>query len=450
MKTIFATLLLLPTLLWAQTPVDSRQRPLVITHVNVIPMDAERILADQTVVIEQGKIKAIGPKVSYSKNAMVINGTGKYLIPGLAEMHAHVPPVDDLEPAREVVTLFAANGITTMRGMLGHPRHLELRGMLQRHEIIGPYLYSTGPSFNGMSITSPAAGAEQVRKQKAAGYDFLKLHPGLTREKFDTIAFTAKQVGIPFVGHVSTGVGIWHAIKSGYSSIDHMDGFIEGLVPEVEKMSDQQIGLFGVFVADEADTTKIPALVQGLKAGNTWVVPTQSLAERWIAPGMTPDAFRAEAPTHYMKKETIDQWCEAKSNLVNNPRYNPESVLRYITLRRRLILACQQQGVGILLGSDAPQIFNVPGFSAHQELEFLVRSGLTPYQALRTGTVNVATYLHRADAGTVKAGNIADLVLLNGNPLTDITQTRKIEGVMMHGYWLSRQYLDQELKKLEK
>jgi imidazolonepropionase-like amidohydrolase len=95
-------------------------------------------------------------------------------------------------------------------------------------------------------------------------------------------------------------------------------------------------------------------------------------------------------------------------------------------------------------------VFNVPGFSAHQELEYLVRSGLTPYQALRTGTVNVATYLHRADAGVVKAGNIADLVLLNGNPLTDITQTRKIDGVMMHGYWLSRQYLDQELKKLEK
>jgi hypothetical protein len=323
MKSIIALLLLLPTALWAQTPIDSHQRPLVITHVNVIPMDAERVLPDQTVVIEQGKIKAIGPKVTYSKNAQVIDGRGKYLIPGLAEMHAHVPPVDDLEPAKEVITLFAANGITTIRGMLGHPRHLELRGMLQRHEIIGPYLYTSGPSFNGMSIVSPVAGAEQVRRQKAAGYDFLKLHPGLTREKFDSIAYTAKQLGIPFIGHVSSGVGIWHAIKSGYSSIDHMDGFIEGLVPGIEKMSDQQIGLFGVFVADQADTTKIPALVQGLKAGNVWVVPTQSLAERWIAPGMTPEAFRAEGPTRYIKKETVNQWSETKTNLMSNPLYNP-------------------------------------------------------------------------------------------------------------------------------
>jgi imidazolonepropionase-like amidohydrolase len=450
MKIFIAFLLLLPFGLWAQTPIDSRQRPLVITHVNVIPMDAERVLADQTVVIEQGKIKAMGTKVSYGKNALVIDGKGKYLIPGLAEMHAHVPPADDLEPAKEVIALFAANGITTIRGMLGHPRHLALRGMLQRHEIIGPDLYTAGPSFNGMSITSPAAGADLVRKQKAAGYDFLKLHPGLTREKFDTIAFTARQVGIPFIGHVSSGVGIWHAIKSGYSSIDHLDGFVEGLVPGIERMSDQQIGLFGVFVADQADTNNIPALIQGLKTGNTWVVPTQALAERWIAPGMTPEAFRAEAPTRYMKKETVNQWCEAKTNLASNPLYNPEAVIRYVKLRRRLILACQQQGVGLLLGSDAPQVFNVPGFSAHQELEYLVRAGLTPYQALRTGTVNVATYLHHADAGVVKTGNVADLILLNGNPLTDITQTRKIDGVMMHGYWLSRAYLDQELRKLEK
>ncbi len=157
---------------------------------------------------------------------------GKYLIPGLAEMHAHVPPIDDMEPMKDVLFLFAANGITTIRGMLGHPKHLELRSKIQSGEVLGPRLFTTGPSINGMSVTSPESGAAMVRKQKEAGYDFLKLHPGLTRDKFDAIASTANEVQIPFVGHVSFGVGVWRAIDAGYSSIDHLDGFIEGLVQQ--------------------------------------------------------------------------------------------------------------------------------------------------------------------------------------------------------------------------
>ena len=124
---------------------------------------------------------------------------------------------------------------------------------------------------------------------------------------------------------------------------------------------------------------------------------------------------------------------------------------QYIQLRRQLILACQQSGVGLLLGCDAPQVFNVPGFSTHQELQYLVAAGLTPYQALRTGTVNVAAYLNQDKAsGTVKVGAVSDLILLAGNPLADITQTQQIEGVMLGNRWLPKAYLQQELKKLEK
>jgi predicted amidohydrolase len=132
----------------AQDIVDSKQREIVITNVNVVPMDSERILEKQTVIIKNGKISAIGTRLKYTKAALVIDAKGKYLIPGLAEMHAHVPPIDDIEPMKEVLMLFAANGITTIRGMLGHPKHLELRSKIQQGEILGPHLYTTGPSFN--------------------------------------------------------------------------------------------------------------------------------------------------------------------------------------------------------------------------------------------------------------------------------------------------------------
>jgi imidazolonepropionase-like amidohydrolase len=440
---------LLPGLALSQVT-DSKEKNIVITHVNVVPMDSERILEDQTVVIVNGKISELGRNVKYNKNALVVSGEGKYLIPGLAEMHAHVPPIDDLGPMKNVLTLFALNGITTIRGMLGHPRHLELRDMLRKGEVLGPQLYTTGPSFNGMSITSPEAGADAVRKQKAAGYDYLKLHPGLTRQKFDSIAATAHRVGIPFVGHVSSGVGVWRAIEAKYSSIDHLDGFIEGMVPGIEKMSDQEIGLFGLFVAEKADTTRIPDLVAGLKRNNIWVVPTQSLAELWMSPGYDAESFRTDPNAKYMDKQTVDQWITSKKNLQQNPSYDRAKAEKFVKLRRSLIKACSDGGVGLLLGCDAPQVFNVPGFSTHQELDFLVHSGLTPYQALATGTVNVAKYLGKPDSGVIRKGAVADLVLLGGNPLADISYTKKIEGVMLQGKWMPKEHIAAELKKLQK
>lgn len=434
----------------SQDVVDSRQREVVIINVNVIPMDSERVLPDQTVVIKDGKIAAIGRKLSYDKKALVVNAAGKFLIPGLAEMHAHVPPIDDIEPMKEVLFLFAANGITIIRGMLGHPKHLELRSKIARGEILGPRFYTSGPSFSGLGIKTPEAGATMVRNQKNAGYDFLKLHPGLTKENFAAIATTAKEVGIPFVGHVSFGVGIWRAIDAGYSSIDHLDGFIEGMVPGIETMVEQQAGLFGMFVSERADTTLIPKLMNGLKKQNIWVVPTQSLAERWFSPAYTENEFRNDQSIRYLKPETINSWIESKKSLMANPEYDASKINAYIALRRRLIKACQQYGVGLLLGCDAPQVFNVPGSSTHGELEYMVLSGLTPYQALQAGTTNVATYLNLPGSGVIRPGATADLVLIGGNPLHDITQTKKIEGVMLSGKWLSREYLDAGLKKLVK
>ena len=435
---------------FGQQLIDSRQREIVFTSVNVVPMDSEKILENCMVIVKDGKVTAIGKKLKYGKDALVIDTKGKYLIPGLAEMHAHVPPNENIESYKEVLFLFAANGITTIRGMLGHPKHLELRSMINSGEVFGPRFYTTGPSFNGLSVKTPDRGAEMVREQKAAGYDYLKLHPGLTKDNFAAISKTAKEVGIPFAGHVSFGVGVWRAIDAGYSSIDHMDGFVEAMVPGIESMVEQQTGLFGMFVADKADVSVIPKLMKELKEKNIWVVPTQSLADRWFDSRFTGEEFLKDPDSKYMDKKIVAQWLDSKKNLMANEQYDAKKIDNFITLRRKLIYECQKNGVGLLLGCDAPQIFNVPGFSTHNELKYLVDAGLTPYQALRTGTVNVAKYLNLVDAGTIKPGAIADLVLINGNPLTDITNTKKVEGVMVRGKWLSKSEIEVGLKKLEK
>lgn len=447
---LFTFFLTLSGISYGQNLIDSSQREIVFTSVNVIPMDSERVLENQMVLVKGGRVSAIGKSVKYSKEALVINAKGKYLMPGLAEMHAHVPPNDNVESHKEVLFLFAANGITTIRGMLGHPSHLDLRSKINSGEIFGPRFYTTGPSFNGLSVKTAARGSEMVREQKAAGYDFLKLHPGLTKETFGAISTTAKEVGIPFVGHVSFGVGVWRAIDAGYSSIDHLDGFIEGMVPGIEAMVEQQTGLFGMFVADKVDESQIPKLMSALKEKNIWVVPTQSLADRWFDADFTGDVFKQDPDSKYMSAQTITQWMDAKKNLMANEQYDAAKIENFIKLRRKLIYECQKNGVGLLLGCDAPQIFNVPGFSTHNELKYLVDSGLTPFQALQTGTVNVAKYLNLSDAGIIKAGAVADLLLMDGNPLADITNSKKVAGVMVRGKWLSKVEIDAGLKKLEK
>ena len=451
MKSLFKLILFFTVVsCTAQEPV--RNKEFVFRSVNVIPMDKEVVLKDQVVIVKNGKVVAIGDagKIRYNKDAVVIDGKGKYLIPGLAEMHAHVPPVDDLEPMKEVLLLFAVNGVTTIRGMLGHPRHLELRSKIQSQEILGPRFITSGPSFNGQSIQSEEAGAEMVRQQKKAGYDFLKLHPGLTKEKFAAIAKTAKEVNIPFAGHVSFDVGVWRAIEAGYATIDHLDGFVESLVPGIENTDEQENGLFGMFIADKADTNRISRLISSLRDQNIWVVPTQALAERWFAPDKDADVLANEPEMKYMDAKTLSNWTNTKKNLVTNTKYNASAINRFISLRRKLIYECNKNGVGLLLGSDAPQVFDVPGFSVHHELKYMVDAGLTPYEALRTGTVNVGKFLNSPEIGIIKTGAVSDLILLEGNPLSDIEETKNIIGVMLGNRWLSREWISKELKRMEK
>jgi imidazolonepropionase-like amidohydrolase len=429
-----------------------KDREVVFKSVNVVPMDRETVLENQTVVIKNGKIDQIGSgnKVKYRKNAIVVDGQGRYLMPGIAEMHAHVPPIDDINPMKDVLALFAAYGVTTIRGMLGHPKHLELRTMVNNGEILSPRFYTSGPSLSGGSVKTQDDAIRIVKEEKQAGYDFLKIHPGLSQDNFDAMVRTATEVNIPFAGHVSYHVGVWKAIEAKQQTIDHMDAFVEALVPDIKNIAEEDAGLFGIYLADKVDTSRIPKLMKALRDNNVWVVPTQALAERWFTPERDAESFRSDPEMKYMDSQTVNNWVKAKNNLASNPRYEAGKVGNYIRLRRKLIYECNRNGVGLLLGSDAPQIFNVPGIATHHELKYMVDAGLTPYEALKTGTYNVGLFYKKPEMGVIKKGANGDVILVNGNPLSDISNTKKIEGVLVRGRWMDRATIESVLKTLEK
>ncbi|RYG04028.1 MAG: amidohydrolase [Chitinophagaceae bacterium] len=452
MKYILLLLSLACNFCIAQSTVENKTKEIVFDNVNLITMENDKILPGKTVVTKNGVITAVMDAGKYkpSKGAVIIDGNGKYLMPGLAEMHAHVPPIDDIEPMKDVVMLFAANGITTIRGMLGHPKHLELRAKIRSGEIVGPHFYSSGPSFNGGTVKTPAEAAARVKEQKAAGYDFLKLHPGITLENFKAVAKAAKAEKIPFAGHVSYDVGVWNAIDAEYATIDHMDGFIESLIPGIENIKENETGLFATFIGHKADTAKFQKLSAELKKHDVWVVPTQALAERWLAPGSDAETLAAAPEMKYMSTKTVENWVKTKKSLLADPHYNKDQVQQFILIRRRLLAHLNRDGVGILLGSDGPQVFNVPGFSVHHELQYLVDAGFTPYEALKTGTVNVGKFYNRPAQGFIRVGSPSDLVLLTANPLQEIRNTTTIIGVMIGTQFLDKAFIDARLQKLGK
>ena len=421
--------------------------PAAIINVNVLPMTAETVIPGQTVVVDSGVVIAIGAvdAVPIPAGAAVVDGTDRYLMPGLAEMHAHVPGVgtDALE---RVLTLFAANGVTTMRGMLGRPGHLQLRQDLLDGKVFGPRLITSGPSMNGNSVEGPEDARRKVEAQHAAGYDFVKIHPGLTRQEFRVIAETANELGMPFAGHVTAAAGLEGVLASGMATIDHLDGYLEAMMPADTDRSGGYGGFFGVLLADQVVADRIDELARATAAAGVWNVPTQSLFEHRVS-SVDATELSNRPEMIYMPGDTVQRWIESKQRLVQERSFSPETGERAIEIRRRLILALHEAGAGLLLGSDAPQVFNVPGFSVHHELGFLVAAGLTPYEALQTGTTAVAEFLG-TNAGTIEIGRDADLVLLDANPLQDIDNARRVHGVMLRGTWHSAAELEDRLSGL--
>jgi imidazolonepropionase-like amidohydrolase len=414
-------------------------------NVNLVPMAADVVVGQQTVVVRNGTIAAIGPvdDVPIPEDAIVVDGTDRYLMPGLAEMHAHVPDGDSPEIGR-YFSLYVANGVTTVRGMLGRPSHIDLRDQLERGDVFGPRLVTSGPSINGRSVEGAEQARRMVREQHAAGYDFIKIHPGPTRDEFEAVAETASGLGMPFAGHVPVAVGVRRALELGIATIDHLDGYFAAMLPADSPGGGGFGGFFDVYLADDLDPSRIPEIARVTAEAGTWNVPTEVLIEQLVDD--TPIVeLRNRPEMRFMPAEVVDRWAEAKGSQLADRNYDPEVATLAIELRRRLILELHRAGAGLLLGSDSPQIFNVPGFSLHRELDALVAAGLTPYEALRTGTVAVAEFLGTR-TGAVAVGYDADLVLLDANPLDDIGNSRRIHGVMLRGTWYPAAALAQRLE----
>jgi len=435
-------------LLLSAPPAKGADSVVAFVDVTVIPMDRERTIPRQTVVVRGGRIVTIGPsnRVQVPAGGVKVDGRGKFLIPGLAEMHAHIPGGDTPDSLVErTLFLYVSGGITTIRGMLGHPRHLDLRARAARNELLSPTIYTSGPSLNGNSVPTPGAAARIVAEQKAAGYDFLKIHPGIGGEVFDTLAATAQRVGIRFAGHVPLQVGLARALETGYATIDHLDGYVEAMVRERAPVTAAESQFFGLNLGEYLDESKLPSLVKATWEARVWNVPTQVLMQN-LMPGESVEALHRRPEMRYVPPGSLAQWAETKNSLLRETGSSEESARRVMQVRRNLIKALHAAGGGLLLGSDAPQIYNVPGFSTHRELEALVAAGLTPYQALETGTRNVAVFFGRLPtSGTVGVGKRADLVLLDANPLIDVKNTSRRAGVMLRGRWLPKAEIEARL-----
>ncbi len=402
----------------------------LFTNGNLLTMSGDGLVGGE-VLVQGERIVAVGEISGVSEeNLHVIDMAGGYLMPGLAEMHAHVPRPDrDQAYMEDVLFLWAAHGITTVRGMLGHATHLTLREDIRTHRIFGPRLITSGPSFNGSSVSSPEQASHMVREQQAAGFDFLKIHPGLTLAEYTAVAKTARELGMPFAGHVPVDVGLIRALEQGQISIDHTDGFVHALVPNLTPTTPGFGSGFGVGLIDQVDLSRLPSLVDATWKTGTWIVPTETLLENFAG---DLDELLRRPEVRFIPPELLARYERAISQ-----RENDDAAARLLELRKVITLALHEGGVELLLGSDSPQVFNVPGFSIHRELQSMVAAGLSPFEAIAIGTMSPARFFGMDDEfGRIAPSLAADLVLLGSDPLKDIRNTSDIRGVMVRGKWL--------------
>lgn len=415
---------------------SAAQTTTAFVDVHVLPMDAERVLENHTVIVEGERIVAVGPmnEVDIPAGATVIEGNGGYLMPGLAEMHGHIPPPSQPTSAiEETLFLYAANGITTVRGMLGYPGQLDLKARANSGSIWSPTLYLAGPSFNGSTVSSPEQAAARVRDQVDAGWDLLKIHPGLSVAQYDAMADTANELGIRFGGHVPAAVGLDHALDKGQETFDHVDGYVEALGGGQQSINMMELN----------------RLVQKTIRHEAWVVPTMALWETLYL--TTPlEELQSYDELKYVSSAAVSSWSNQYRSRASSGQYAEPANFNVIDARMQVLEALSNAGARILMGTDAPQQFSVPGFSLHRELLVMADADMTPYEIMVTGTRNVGTYFaHKDTFGLVAEGHRADLLLVAENPFEDVAHIADNQGVMIRGRWLSRDMIDERLSAIE-
>ncbi|MFU8811584.1 MAG: amidohydrolase family protein [Balneolaceae bacterium] len=429
----------------------SSDPPLLLQQVHITDVETGEIVRNQTIVIQNGLIEWVGDAANapVPEQATIINGPF-YVLPGMAEMHAHIPSAQQGEQAMEdVLFLFLSQGITTVRGMLGQTAHLELRERAARGDLASPRIITSGPSFSGNSVSSPEQARERVQQQAEAGYDLLKLHPGLSREIFDTIVEEADRVGMEYAGHVSFDVGLPRTLETRQGTIDHLDRYLEYLAGSDGERPEPSIIYFGYSFTDEADPQRISEVAEKTREAGIWNVPTNSLLDHIFNPDVSVDDLLNRPGMEYIATGTAQNWANFVRSIRQQEDYDPQKARRFLELRDALVAELHRSGAGILLGADAPQVFNPPGFSSHHELELLVRAGLSPAEALQTATTNVAQYVgEESSTGRIAPGYRADLVLLSASPLEVIPFHSHIEVVIANGRLFGKEFIEQRLAEI--
>ena len=441
MKALFALLylLLFTAFVSGQSRTPARPKQLALIHVTVIDATGAPAKQDRTVVITGDRITALGKtgNVRISKTAQILDATGKFIIPGLWDMHIHSV---SYENGRRFLPLLMAHGITGVRDM-GSPLEdiLRLRQETNEGKILGPRMVIAGPLLQGplpfqtpfiMSVHDEAEATRAVIYLKGRGVDFIKVHDALPRELYFAIASEARRQGIPFVGHVPPSISATEAINAGQHSIEHLGGRFYGV-------------LLACSSREAELTERIRSIVKNvLKALNEKKEPDDSEIFRGGFTKPLFDSFSSQkAAVLFAAFKKNDTWqvptlvAQPIREAVNGGRKDlNEDDIRYgkLLVRKQfdMVAAMKRAGVKIMAGTDLPP----DGLTLHEELSLLVEAGLTPMEALQTATRNPAEFLGRLDSlGTVERGKIADLVLLDANPLQDIRNTRRIHAVIFGG-----------------
>jgi imidazolonepropionase-like amidohydrolase len=303
--------------------------------------------------------------------------------------------------------------------------------------------------MNGNSIPDDKTADERVREASKEGYDFLKIHPGIKADVMSKLVSTADEVGIGFAGHIPFDVGIRSAIQYGFATVDHVDGYIRGLVPEEGSIKKEDVGFFGYGLIKNVQLNRLTDLADSTRSKKIWQVPTQSLFSRWFSPTPASEMMAAQEFA-YMPASTRFAWRTNKDRLISDELYTKKDYKRFMRLRKRIIQSLHQSGVQFLLGSDSPQVMNVPGFSIHHEISALKDCGLSSFDILKMGTTNPAIFFDEIGRfGSIKEGADADFIIVDQNPFNRMETLKIPIGTMISGQWLDRSYFKEALNQIK-
>ena len=414
--------------------------------VSVVSMGDAGTLRDRTVIIRDGRIAEIGPAAStrVPLGARRIEGRGRFLAPGLIDMHAHFDPGDGAisDPLGRQLNLSLANGLTTVRGLIARPGILDKRERARKGELLAPAMVVAGPSVNGNSAPTPEAARAIVAKSAADGYDLIKTHAGMTREAYDAMAAEAARQRFTLVGHVTPGFGLWRAIEVGQNN-EHMDGFMDAALPQGAAPTKGQFDT-DMAMLSKVEPAKFAAVARALKQRDLCVGPTLSLYRQILGPEPV-ELYAARPELRYAAPKAVEDWKAKKAEWLAGRTPGSD---KFLELRSQALKALKAEGVVLSAGGDSPHPFLVPGFSLRREMEAMVAEGLTPADAFRAATRDAAYCLrgYGTDIGQVAVGKRADLILLDGDPTVALKPLERPAGVMVRGRWLDRAELDRMLQ----